>query len=294
MVRNKSFRGRMGDGVILLVLIVASFISLYPVLHTVAVSFSDSASAAGGFVYLWPVHFNLESYRKIMADAEFFRAAGVSLERVVLGGAIQFVLTSMMAFALSRQKREFKFRNIYMWFLVFTMMFSSGLIPMYTTVVHMGLINSIWALILPGAVPVYNIILLMNFFRNVPKEMDQAAYLDGAGPWSLLVRIYLPISLPALATVTLFSIVGHWNAFFDGLIYMNKTELYPLATYIQTMVVPTSYANMTENEAKQLAIISDQTLNAAKIFVCMVPVLAVYPFLQRYFIHGIMLGSVKE
>jgi putative aldouronate transport system permease protein len=294
MVRTKSIGGKVSNGVILGGLILLSVISLYPVWHTIAFSFSDSASAAGNLVYLLPVHFNFESYIKIINDGKFFRAAGISVERVLLGGTVQFLLTSMMAFALSRQRKDFRTRDIYMWFLVFTMMFSGGLIPTYMNIGKMGLMNSIWALVLPSAVPVYNIILLMNFFRNIPKEMDQAAYIDGAGPWYLLIKIYLPISLPALATVTLFSVVGHWNAFFDGLIYMNKTSQYPLATYIQSMVIPTSFANMSAKEIEQWAKISDKTFNAAKIFVCMIPILAVYPFLQRYFIHGIMLGSIKE
>lgn len=294
MVHTKTFSGRIGSWAILAGLTLMSLVSLYPIWHTIAVSFSDSAAAAGNLVYLLPVRFNLESYIKIINDGKFFRAAGISVERVLLGGALQFVLTSMMAFALSRQRKDFRSRDVYMWFLVFTMMFSGGLIPMYMTIGRMGLMNSIWALVLPSAVPVYNIILLMNFFRNIPKEMDQAAYIDGAGPWYLLIKIYLPISLPALATVTLFSVVGHWNAFFDGLIYMNKTSQYPLATYIQSMVIPTSFANMSASEIEQWAKISDKTFNAAKIFVCMIPILAIYPFLQRYFIHGIMLGSIKE
>lgn len=294
MVRANTLKDHITNGCIFAILTAATLLSLYPIWNTIAVSFSDKAAAQGGMVYLLPVHFNLESYKKVIADMKFFTAFGVSLKRVILGGSIQFVLTSMMAFALSRQVREFRFRNIYMWFLVFTMMFSGGMIPLYMTVNKIGIMDSIWALVLPGAVPVYNTILLMNFFRNIPREMDQAAYIDGAGPWYLLLKIYLPISLPALATVTLFSLVGHWNAFFDGMIYMNKTSNYPLATYIQTMVIPTDFSHMTAEDAKKYAKISDRTFNAAKIFICMIPVLVVYPFLQRYFIHGIMLGSVKE
>lgn len=181
-----------------------------------------------------------------------------------------------------------------MWFIVFTMLFSGGLIPWFVTIKSYGLLDTIWALVLPTAVPVFNVILLVNYFRSIPKDMDEAGMMDGAGPWYMLIKIYLPLSVPVLATITLFSIVGHWNSFFDGLILMNKQEHYPLQTYIQQLVVQINTDNMTTEELRQMAQLSNKTLNAAKIVISMLPILVVYPFLQRFFIHGIMLGSVKE
>jgi ABC-type glycerol-3-phosphate transport system permease component len=154
--------------------------------------------------------------------------------------------------------------------------------------------DTLWALVLPGAVPVFNVVLLMNFFRNLPKELSDAGHIDGAGPWYMMVKVYVPLSLPALATITLFSVVGHWNSFFDGMIFMRSTEHYPLQTYIQQLVVQLNLADLDSTQAELLQKVSDKTLNAAKIVVSMVPILVVYPFLQKYFIHGIMLGSVKE
>jgi putative aldouronate transport system permease protein len=157
-----------------------------------------------------------------------------------------------------------------------------------------GLLNSIWALVLPSAVPVFNIILLLNFFRGLPKELEESAFMDGAGYWTVLWRIYVPISLPAMATVGLFTMVGHWNAWFDGLIYMSTPDQYPLASYLQTIIKGIDLTKMTGQDALTMAEVSDRTAKAAQIFVGTLPILLVYPFLQRFFVQGIVLGSVKE
>ncbi|MDQ1909019.1 carbohydrate ABC transporter permease [Paenibacillus sp. GD4] len=294
MVRNKTLPARAAEAVLLLLMLLISLVSIGPVLHTISVSFSDNAAAAGGFVKLWPVGFNFESYKRIMEEPHFVNSFLVSVKRVLLGGTINLVLTIMMAYPLSRSVKEFPYRNIYMWFMLFTMLFSGGIIPLYLTVKGLGLFNTIWALVLPGAVPVFNVILLMNFFRNMPKELSDAGYIDGAGPWYMMIKVFVPLSLPALATVTLFSVVGHWNAFFDGMIFMRSAENYPLQTYIQQLVINLNIVELDSTQAELLLKVSDKTLNAAKIVVSMVPILVVYPFLQKYFIHGIMLGSVKE
>ena len=294
MVRNKTVSARLAEAALLLIMLLIAILSLAPVLHTFSVSFSDNAAASGGFVKFWPVGFNMESYKRIMEEPHFLNSFFVSVKRVLLGGAINFLLTVLMAYPLSRSTKEFPQRNLYMWFMLFTMLFSGGIIPLYLTVKALGLFNTIWALVLPGAVPVFNVILLMNFFRNMPKELSEAGYMDGAGPWYMMVMVFVPLSLPSLATVTLFSIVGHWNSFFDGLIFMRSAENYPLQTYIQQLVVNLNIVELDSSQAELLMKVSDKTLNAAKIVVSMVPILLVYPFLQKYFIHGIMLGSVKE
>ncbi len=294
MVRDRSLSARAWNVGLILAMALVAFGSLAPIVHTAAVSLSNSAAAAGGFITFWPRGFNFESYRKIIEDPHFGNAFLVSTKRVLLGGTINFVLTVLMAYPLSRGPREFRARHYYMWFVLFTMLFSGGIIPLYLVVKYMGMFNSLWALVLPGAVPVFNVVLLMNFFRNLPKELGEAGLIDGAGPWYMLVRIFVPLSLPAIATVTLFSIVGHWNAFFDGLIFMRSVENYPLQTYIQQLVVQLPPEYMDSTNMDLLDKMSDKTLNAAKIMVSMIPILVVYPFLQRYFIHGIMLGSVKE
>jgi len=297
MVRSQSLSNRTVDLFILLALVLTALISLYPLWYTIALSVSDQAAANAGKVTVWPVGFNLTSYQIILDDDKFFRAFGVSVKRVVLGGVLNFILTVIMAYPLSLENKQFRGRNLYMWYLVFCMLFSGGMIPLYMTITTLGMQNTIWSLVIPGAVPIFNVILIMNFFRSLPKELNEAAVVDGAGPWYTLMRIYIPLSLPAMATVTLFSIVGHWNSFFDGLIYMSKPENYPLQTYIQQLVVsisPEAMSNLTSDQLIQLMKASDKTLNAAKLMVAMIPILLIYPFLQRYFVHGIVLGSVKE
>lgn len=292
---DKGLGSRLTDGVILAILLFATFLSLFPVLNSLSVSFSEKAAVSAGRVTLFPVDFSLANYRTLMGDKQFFVSFGVSVQRVLLGGAIQFMLTLMMAFALSRSPQRFKGRNFYMWALVIAMLFSGGLIPWYITIRSVGLTDTIWALVLPGAVPVFNVILLMNFFRGLPRDLDEAAMIDGAGPWRMLLTVYLPLGLPAIATVTLLSIVGHWNAFFDGLILIHSVDKMPLQTYINTFLLqPAQVDNMDPETLKAMMQTSDQGLNAAKVMVSMIPILLIYPFLQRYFIHGIVLGSVKE
>lgn len=200
---------------------------------------------------------------------------------------------------LSKSKKVFRTRRFFMGFMVFAMLFNGGMIPTYLIVRNLGMINSIWALILPGAVPIGSVILVMNFFRGVPKSLEESALLDGANAFDVLRKIYIPISLPSLATVSLFSIVGSWNDFFGGLIYMTKIENYPLMTYIQSLSVNIAEtlqnaSGMTSEQLQSLLAVSDRNLNAAKIIVAIVPLLVIYPFLQKYFVQGIVVGAVKE
>jgi len=297
LVRSNTLLDRITDYSLIVALSLIALLSLFPIWHTLALSFSEQAAVNAGMVSVWPSGFNVSSYLILMEDEKFFRSFLVSVKRSVLGGVINFVLTVLMAYPLSKVAYQFPGRNVYMWYMVISMLFSGGLIPLYMTVSEMGLLNNIWSLVLPSAVPVFSVILIMNFFRGLPKELDEAAVVDGAGPWYTLLYIYLPLSLPGLATVTLFSIVGHWNSFFDGLIFMNKPENYPLQTYIQQMVIkvtPELVENLTSDQLIELMKTSDKTLNAAKLIIAMAPLLVIYPFLQKYFVNGIVLGSVKE
>ncbi|OXM13330.1 carbohydrate ABC transporter permease [Paenibacillus herberti] len=296
MIRETSAASRLFDIMLIIFLVVISLLCILPIWYTLMVSLSQKSAAAAGIVSVWPIGFNLNSYKEIMKDAVFFNSFWVSIQRVVLGAALSFVVTILMAYPLSKTTRDFRLRNVLMWILVFMMMFSGGLIPLYQTVKAYGLIDSIWVLVLSGGLPMFNVILVINFFRNLPKELEESAFVDGAGPWYTLVKLFVPLSVPVLATITLFSIVGHWNEFFSGLVFMTTPENYPLQTYIQQMVVQMDFTTInTDPEAlKRLSELSNQTLNAAKIFIAMIPILIIYPFLQRFFVHGITLGSVKE
>ena len=296
MIINKSLSSRITDIVLIVILIAIAITCILPLWYTLALSFSSKSAAAAGSVSLWPVGFNLNSYKQLLTETQFFKSFWISIQRVVLGAGLNFIIVPLMAYPLSKTVKDFKGRNVLMWTVIFTMLFNGGLIPLYITVQSYGLMNSVWALVLVGGAQriVFNIILTINFFRNLPDSLEEAALVDGAGPWRILYKVFIPLSLPVLATISLFSIVYHWNEFLYGLIFMSREEFYPLQTYIQQLVVQVDPATMTEDQYKRLSELSNRTLDAAKIFIAMIPVLVVYPFLQKYFIHGITLGSVKE
>jgi putative aldouronate transport system permease protein len=270
-----------------------ALLCLLPMVHVLAISFSKSTAAAAGTVGLWPVDFTLKSYAYVLAKPEFMRSLLVSFERVAIGVPVNMLLTLLMAYPLSKRGKTLPFRRFYTGFLMGTILLGGGLIPWYMVIKMTGLIDSIWALILPGAVPVFNVILLLNFFRGLPQSIEEAAFIDGAGHWAALWRIYVPLSLPALATLLLFSAVGHWNSWFDGIILMNRMEHYPLQSYLQTVIVQQGMRKVTIQDTQELAGVSDRTNKAAQIFIGALPILLLYPFLQRYFMSGIVMGSVK-
>lgn len=294
MVIEKTFGSKAFDVLLIVLLVGTALLCVLPLWYTLAISLSDNTAASSGQVGLWPVGFNFSSYHEIMGDSKFFNSFWISIQRVVLGSSLNFVIIILLGYPLSKNAKDLPFRNVLMWILVFTMLFNGGLIPWYQTIKSLGLINNIWALVLGNGVPVFSVILVINYFRNLPKELEEAALVDGAGPWYMLVKIFIPLAVPVLATVTLFSIVYHWNEFFNGLVLMSNADHYPLQTYIQQLVVIIDAQTMTAEQIQKMSGLSNQTLNAAKIFIAMIPVLIIYPFLQRFFIHGITLGSVKE
>jgi len=273
--------------------IAAAAICLAPLINIIAISFSESSAAVSGVVNFLPVRFTLASYNKIMEEGSYLRSFFISIVRVLSGTGLTMFLMVLMAYPLSKSDAEFRQRKFFIWMIVITMLFYGGLIPTYLTVVYLGLKNTLWALILPCAVQSYNTILMMNFFRTIPKELTEAAEIDGAHDWYILFRIFLPISLPALATLGLFVIVYHWNEYFSGLIYMDSPQNYPLQTYIYSLSIKINFEQLSAEEIVERAKIGTLTFNAAKIVISMIPVLCVYPFLQRYFVKGLVLGSVK-
>ncbi|MGP7819340.1 carbohydrate ABC transporter permease [Niallia sp. 01092] len=292
-MRSKTFGSRSADICIWAVLLLLTALCFLPLLNMVSISFSDKSAAQANLVGLLPVHFNFSAYQLLLEDTQFWRSFMISVERVVLGTALNLLLSVLMAYPLSKSKREFGARNIYMNLMIFAMLFSGGMIPIFIVVKSLGLIDTIWSLILPGAVPIFNVILLMNFFKSIPNTLEEAAIMDGASKLKILFKIYLPISLPALATIGLFSMVGHWNDYFSGLLYMNSSANYPLQTYIQQLTVDVTKVT-DPSQLKALASVSNKTLNAAKIVVSIIPVLLIYPLLQKYFVSGLVIGSVKE
>ena len=281
-----------------IVLTVISLTCILPFINLLAVSFSDKTAVAANAVTFWPVGFNTAAYDFILSNDQFLRALWISVQRTVLGVLVNIALIVFTAYPLSKSKQDFRLRNVFSWYFVVTILFSGGLIPTYMVVKYTGLMDTIWALILPGAVQVFNMLVVMNSMPSLPKELEEAAYIDGAGHFQTLFNVILPVCTPTLATVTLFSFVGHWNSWYDGMIYMNTVEKYPLQTYLQTIVInPDAFFRNATNISAELGnflnLVSARTTNAAQLFLATIPILCVYPFLQKYFTTGLVMGSVK-
>lgn len=275
-----------------LILSLLALICFLPFWYIVCQSFSSGQAIQAGKVGLWPIDFNLESYAYVLKRAPFWKSIGVTLLRVGIGLPLNLFLMITAAYPLSKTNGSFKGRNVYVWIFFFTMLFSGGLIPTYVLISNLHLLNTIWALVLPTAINVFNMLLVLSFFRQIPQELEEAARIDGASHWTALWKIYVPISRPVLATVTLFSLIQHWNSWFDGLIYMT-TDTYPLQTYLRNIIVTFNITNLSPQEQKLLANFNEDALKSAQMVIGTLPILLVYPFLQKYFVSGITLGSVK-
>lgn len=297
MVENKSIHSKIRNITIYALVLLMGGICLLPLLNILAISLSGSAAVSANRVGVIPVDFTLTAYHKILFDKQFWHSFLISVVRVFLTLILNLVLTVPMAYVMTKNKKEFRARNIYMNLLIFAMLFNGGMIPTYILVKNLGLLNTIWALVLPGALPIFNVILMMNFFLGIPKSLEEAALIDGANPFQVLIKVMMPCAKPCLATVSLFSIVGSWNDFFSGLIYMQKVEDYPIMTYIQSLNVDIQEllkSGATSSALETATELSNRNLNAAKIVVAVIPLLMIYPILQKYLITGMVMGSVKE
>jgi len=293
MVESKHWASRLFNIVNYTVITLLALSCLIPLIHVLAVSLSTSAAATGGLVTLWPVDFTLESYAYVARRAAFWKAMGVSVMRVAVGVTLNMFFCIVCAYPLSKEKDQFRFRTVYAWYFFLTMLVSGGLIPLYMVVRMTGLMGTFWSLVIPGAVPVYNIILLLNFFRQTPRELEDAAIIDGASQWRIMWQVFVPTSTAALATVALLSTVYHWNEWFNGILYMSSPDQYPLQSYLRTIVIDMNLSKMGANDWQALVVVSDKTAKCAQIFLASIPILLAYPFLQRNFVKGMVLGSVK-
>ena len=278
-----------------IVILLLCLICMVPLLNLLAYSFSASQPIIENKVFLWPKEFTLKAYQYVLESKEFWSSVSVSVKRVLLGVPLNTLLTILVAYPLSKDERQFKALKYYVAYMLTVMLFNGGLMPTYYIVSKTKLIDTVWALIIPGAVPIFNCIVLMNFFRGIPSELEESAKLDGASQWQILWRIFIPISKPSLATIILFSLINHWNSWFDGLIYSNHTTNYPLQSYLQTLVTSTTEI-LAQGDVKAIAKlvdINDTNMKAAQIFISVIPLMLIYPFLQKYFTTGLTMGSVK-
>lgn len=275
--------------------ILIAFLCIMPVIHVIALSFSSKDPIISGHVSFWPIQFTLDSYKIIVRDAAFFTSYFMSFKRVLLGLVINTVMNVLAAYPLSLSVTRFPARKFFTWYFMGTILFNGGMIPTYLVVKETGIYDTIWALVLPGAVPVFNIILMMNFMKGLPDAISEAAYIDGAGHMQTLTRIIIPLCKPSIATVSLFTVLSHWNAWFDGMIYIKDVSLKPLQTYLRSIIIVDTAVNDFGLDIEDLlANINSDSTNGAKIFLAMLPILCFYPFVQKHFAKGIVRGSVKD
>jgi len=277
----------------LVILFFLALICFLPFWHIFCKSVSSGVAITSNSVGLWPKEFTLINYIEAFKNVEILQALWVSLKRVFFGTLFTMVTTILAAFPLSYDNREFPSRKIYRWYFIFTMLFSGGLIPSYILINNiLKLTDTIWAITVPGAVVISNTIMLMNFFRNLPKEIREASIVDGAGHMSTLFRIYLPLSVPCLATLTTFCIIGHWNAWLDAIIYNRNPANYPLSTYLQVTGSKLTVIRSLR-DAERMMEQSQRSISSAYTIICTVPILCIFPFLQKYVRSGLTVGAVK-
>ena len=271
-------------------LVLVALICLLPLVNLFAISLSGKAAANSGAVTFWPIDFTTMAYEKTFQNNNFLRSIMIAFARTAFGTLLSMFVITTAGYALSK---DFRGRTPLMWFFVFTMLFGGGLIPSYMVNTSLGLKNNFLVYILPGAFSCYNLILIMNFFKSIPKSLEEAALIDGASFFTVLWKIFLPLSKAGLATVALFIMVGNWNEWFTGILYMSDTKNYPLASFLQVIVVQGNQQDLALDPTSAAAL-SERTVKAAQIFIGALPILLVYPFLQKYFVKGIVMGAVKE
>lgn len=288
----KSAAGVTFDAANFIVLSLFGLAAVLPFVYVIAGSFASDAELTSRAVFFIPKTFTLNAYKFIFSTDTIMRSIGVSVYITVIGTLVNLFFTVTMAYSLA--KRGLYGRNLVLNLVIFSMLFGGGMIPTYLVVKELNLLDSLWALMLPGAISAFNLIIVKNFFQEIPKEIEEAGRIDGCSELGLLGRIVLPLSMPVLATFTLFYAVGHWNDFFAALLYINDPEKWPLQVMLRQIVLLSQAAagdlnSMDPNFVQP----PDQSIKMAVIVVGTVPILCVYPFLQKHFAKGVLLGSVK-
>ena len=280
-------------------LAILALICIFPFIHLLALSFSSDEFTSKGLVSVYPMGFTLDAYMILATKPEFFKAFGISVARTILGTSLALLVIILTAYPLSKSNKVLKGRTAIAWIFVFTMFFGGTLASQYVLYRMLGLLDNFLVYILPGACDVWFVLMLMNFFRGIPKEIEEAALIDGCNHFQILFRIFVPISLPVLVTIVLFTAVGHWNSWFDGIFFMNDSNMYPLQSYLYVMLESSDPSKLAQNgtltpdQLEALKNLGNKNLQAAQIFLGMLPITLVYPFLQKFFIKGITIGSVK-
>lgn len=286
----KENRGLNYNIIIGFILVVFAMITFTPFYYVIMTSLTDPSLAREGQLSLLPKGFTLEAYKMILDNVKFISCFKVTVLRTVLGTTINLLLQSSLAYALSR--KYLPGRKFFMLYIIFTMLFNGGIIPTYIVVKNTGLIDTIWALIIPGAISTWNVILLRSFFESIPDSLEESAKIDGANDIHIFYKIIIPLSKPAIFTIGLFAAVGHWNAFMDAVIYLTSYKLQVLQIFLRDMVVQLEAAALLGDQT-MLPNVSSLSLRCTSILVASLPIILVYPFIQKHFMKGIMLGAVK-
>ncbi|NUR58715.1 MAG: carbohydrate ABC transporter permease [Catenulispora sp.] len=273
-----------------LILTAVVVVTLYPFVNIVAQSFSSESAITSGHVNVLPKGFNLTTYKKVMSDSAFWQNYRNTVVYTVVATGISMVLTTCYAYVLS--KRHLKGRKVLIAIAMFTMFFNGGLIPNYVLVSDLGLRNTIWAIVLPNAVSVFNLLVMKAFFESMPAELEEAAAVDGLSTYGTLARVVLPLSKAVLATMVLFYAVSFWNSWFSAFLYMDRSDLFPVTVYLRNLIAGAS-GGTDQSAASDTALQIASNIQAVTIVLTVIPILTIYPFIQRYFVKGVMLGAVK-
>jgi putative aldouronate transport system permease protein len=289
---KKSLKGTsLSDIVINFIIFIVVLVCLLPMLNVIAVSFSSNSAILTSKVSIFPVDPTLLAYRALISDPYMLRQLGFTIILTVTYTAIAMVLTVFAAYALT--KKRLKGRSFFLVFITITMYFSGGIIPSYLLVKDLGMIDKFWALVFPGVMSAFNMILIKTFFTELPESFEESAVLDGANEFQLLFKIVIPLSMPVLATIALFYAVGKWNSFMDAYFYINSRPLYPLQLILYQMIMQSQSFQLSSLEGAIGTVALPESMRAATILYATIPILIVYPWLQRYFIKGVMIGGIK-
>jgi putative aldouronate transport system permease protein len=285
-------RSRLGAVALNGVLLLLVVLTVYPFWHVLMYSISDPMKAMGASLFFRPRGFSLVSFKLLFQSHGIFRAYGNSLFRTVVGTSINVILTASLAYPLSRKR--FVGRNTITVLIFFTMLFSGGMIPTYLVVRSLGLLNSLWALIIPSAISAWNLFIMKNYFQGIPPELEESASLDGASPVRSLFSVIIPVSLPVIAAIALFYAVWHWNSFFDAVIYIYEPALKVLQVFLRDMLSWSSLDQLQGVQNFEMSLnLTEESVKMATVVLSVVPMLCLYPFLQKYYVKGIMIGSIK-
>ncbi len=283
----------IGYWILVAVMLLICFVTLYPVWYTVVLSFNESSDTMMGGVYWWPRKFSLESYRTVFLDKSIMNAFIVTFWRTVIGTVTNVLFTAMVAYAFS--KKHIMGHKVYLVLGTITMFFAGGLIPYFILIKNIGLYDNFLVYIIPALFNFWNLLIFMSFFREMPAALEESAKIDGANDFRVFAQIILPLSMPVLATIALFTGVYHWNDYFSGVMYVNNPDLQPIQTFLYRVVANASAtkAVISAPQGVSGAIINSQSVKLATMVVTTAPIVCIYPFFQRYFVKGFMVGSVK-